>query len=110
MKTVIAIVRPFVAERILEALQLAPVEMCTVREVKVFGRQKNYLEEYRGGELCTWPLFPKCRSRFGVEDFRTEEIVRLIITHARTGRMGDGKNLHPSRGYAGHRSPRGRRE
>ncbi|ASV76097.1 Nitrogen regulatory protein P-II [Thermogutta terrifontis] len=90
MKTVIAIVRPFVAERILEALQLAPVEMCTVREVKGFGRQKNYLEEYRGGDYAL-AFIPKVQITIWVEDFRTEEIVRLIITHARTGRMGDGK-------------------
>lgn len=90
MKTVIAIVRPFVAERILEALQLAPVEMCTVREVKGFGRQKNYLEQYRGGDYAL-AFIPKVQITVWVEDFRTEEIVRLMISHARTGRMGDGK-------------------
>lgn len=90
MKTVIAIVRPFVAERILEALQLAPVEMCTVREVKGFGRQKNYLEQYRGGDYAL-AFIPKVQITVWVEDLRTEEIVRLMVSHARTGRMGDGK-------------------
>jgi len=90
MKIVIAVVRPFVAERILEGLRLAPVEACTVREVKGFGRQKNYLEEYRGGDYAL-AFIPKVQITVWVDDLRTEEIVRLIVTNARTGRMGDGK-------------------
>lgn len=90
MKIVIAIVRPFVAEKILEALRLAPVEACTVREVKGFGRQKNYLEEYRGGDYAL-AFIPKVQITVWVDDVRTEEIIRLIVTNARTGRMGDGK-------------------
>lgn len=39
MKEVIAIVKPFLAERVLEALKFAPLEACTVREVKGFGRK-----------------------------------------------------------------------
>ena len=31
-------------------LKLAPVEACSVCEVKGYGRQKNYLDEYRGSE------------------------------------------------------------
>ncbi|MGQ9505951.1 MAG: P-II family nitrogen regulator [Thermogutta sp.] len=90
MKIVIAIVRPFVAEKILEALTLAPVEACTVREVKGFGRQKNYLEEYRGGDYAL-AFIPKVQITVWVDDLRAEEIIRLIVTNARTGRMGDGK-------------------
>ena len=90
MKLVIAIVRPFVAERVLEALRLAPVEACTVREVKGFGRQKNYLEEYRGGDYAL-AFIPKVELMLWVDDFRAEEVLRLIIANARTGRMGDGK-------------------
>lgn len=90
MKLVIAIVRPFVAERVLEALRLAPVEACTVREVKGFGRQKNYLEEYRGGDYAL-AFIPKVELMLWVDDFRAEEVVRLIVANARTGRMGDGK-------------------
>lgn len=90
MKIVIAIVRPFVAEKILEALSLAPVEACTVREVKGFGRQKNYLEEYRGGDYAL-AFIPKVQITVWVDDLRAEEIIRLIVSNARTGRMGDGK-------------------
>ncbi len=100
MKIVIAIVRPFVAEKILEALKLAPVEACTVREVKGFGRQKNYLEEYRGGDYAL-AFIPKVQITIWVDDLRTEEIIRLIVTNARTGRMGDGKIFVLSADLAG---------
>ena len=46
MKEVIAIVKPFMAERVLEALKFAPLEACAVREVKGYGRQKSYLDQY----------------------------------------------------------------
>ena len=46
MKEVIAIVKPFLAERVLAALGRSPLEACTVREVKGYGRQKNYLDQY----------------------------------------------------------------
>ena len=45
VKEVIAIVKPFLAEKVLEALRLAPLEACTVREVKGYGRQKSYLDQ-----------------------------------------------------------------
>lgn len=51
MKQVIAIIRPYLAEKVLENLRLAPLEALAVREVKGFGRQKSYLEEYRAGEF-----------------------------------------------------------
>ena len=50
MKEVIAVVKPFLAERVLEALKLAPLEACTVREVKGYGRQKNDLDRYGDSE------------------------------------------------------------
>ena len=50
MKQIIAVVKPYLAEKVLDALKLAPVEACGVCEVKGYGRQKNYLDEYRGSE------------------------------------------------------------
>ncbi len=35
MKQVIAIVKPYLAEKVLDALRPTPVEACAVREVKV---------------------------------------------------------------------------
>ncbi len=92
MKQVIAVVQPFQAERVLAALEHAPIEACEVREVKGYGRQKNYLDEYRGSEYSLAYL-PKVEITLWVADERTDEVVRTIVENARTGRMGDGKIL-----------------
>lgn len=92
MKQVIAVVQPFQAESVLAALEHAPIEACEVREVKGYGRQKSYLDEYRGSEYSLAYL-PKVEIVLWVADERTEEVVRTIVENARTGRMGDGKIL-----------------
>jgi nitrogen regulatory protein PII len=90
MKQVIAIVKPFLAERVLEALRLAPLEACTVREVKGYGRQKSYLDQYGDSEYSL-AFLPKVEIQFWVDDARADEVVERILQVARTGRMGDGK-------------------
>lgn len=90
MKQVIAIVRPYLAEKVLENLRLAPLEALAVREVKGFGRQKNYLDEYRTSEFES-VFLPKVEIQMWVDDFRVEEVIRRITEVARSGRMGDGK-------------------
>ena len=90
MKEVIAIVKPFVAERVLEALKFAPLEACTVREVKGYGRQKSYLDQYGDSEYSL-AFLPKVEIQVWVDDSRADEVVERIVTVARTGRMGDGK-------------------
>ena len=90
MKEVIAIVKPFVAERVLEALRFAPLEACTVREVKGYGRQKSYLDQYGDSEYSL-AFLPKVEIQVWVDDARADEVVERIVTVARTGRMGDGK-------------------
>jgi len=92
MKQVIAVVQPFQAERVLAALEHAPIEACEVREVKGYGRQKSYLDEYRGSEYSLAYL-PKVEITLWVADERTDEVVRTVVENARTGRMGDGKIL-----------------
>jgi nitrogen regulatory protein PII len=90
MKQVIAIVRPYLAERVLENLRLAPLEALMVREVKGFGRQKSYLQEYSDSEYGL-AFLPKVEITMWVEDFRTEEVVKRVSDIACSGRMGDGK-------------------
>ena len=46
MKQVIAVIKPHLTEKVLEALKHAPLEAWGVHEVKGYGRQKNYLDEY----------------------------------------------------------------
>lgn len=90
MKQIIAIVKPFLAERVLEALKRAPLEACSVREVKGFGRQKSYLDQYADSEYSL-AFLPKVEVTLWVDDGRVEEVLRKIVEVARTGRMGDGK-------------------
>lgn len=90
MKHVIAIVKPFLAEKVLDALRHAPLEAVAVREVKGYGRQKSYLDEYHGSEYSA-AFLPKVMITLWVDDLRVEEVVRIVVETARTGRQGDGK-------------------
>ena len=90
MKEIIAVVKPFLAERVLEALKLAPLEACTVREVKGYGRQKNYLDRYGDSEYAL-AFLPKVEIQRWVDDARVDEVIERVLEVARTGRMGDGK-------------------
>lgn len=90
MKQIIAIVKPFLAEKVLESLRLAPLEALYVREVKGYGRQKNSLDRYGDSEF-SMAFLPKVEITMWVDDQRAEEIVRKVEKVARTGRIGDGK-------------------
>lgn len=90
MKQVIAIIRPYLAERLLENLRLAPLEALQVSEVKGFGRQKSYLDRYLATEYSL-AFLPKVEITLYVADVRVEEVLKTIIDTARSGRMGDGK-------------------
>ena len=90
MKQVIAIVKPYLAEKVLEALSRAPLEALNVREVKGFGKQKNYLDEYSESEYSQ-TFLPKVEISVWLDDARAGETNRKIVAVARTGRMGDGK-------------------
>jgi nitrogen regulatory protein PII len=90
LKQIVAVVKPYLAEKVLDALKLAPLEALSVREVKGYGRQKSYLDQY-GDTEYSLAFLPKVEIVLWVDDSRSEEIVRKIVAVARTGRMGDGK-------------------
>lgn len=90
MKQIVAIVKPFLAEKVLESLNRAPLEAMSVREVKGYGRQKSYLDQYGDSEYSL-AFLPKVEISLWAQDARAEEIVQLIVEVARTGRIGDGK-------------------
>ena len=90
MKQIVAIVKPFLAEKVLESLRRAPLEAINVREVKGFGRQKSYLDQYGDSEF-SHAFLPKVEISLWTDDSRVEEIVRKVVEVARTGRIGDGK-------------------
>ena len=90
MKQIVAIVKPFLAEKILESLRLAPLEAVEVCEVKGMGRQKSYLDQYTESEYSL-AFLPKVQITAWVDDSRSEEVIRKLVEVARTGRIGDGK-------------------
>ncbi|HEY2826760.1 MAG TPA: P-II family nitrogen regulator [Pirellulales bacterium] len=90
MKQIVAIVKPYLAEKVLESLKRAPLEAVSVCEVKGYGRQKSYLDQYGDSEYSL-AFLPKVELILWVDDSRAEEILRKIVEVARTGRMGDGK-------------------
>ena len=90
MKQIVAILRPFIAEQVLEGLKRAPLEALSVQEVKGYGRQKSHLDQYGDTEYAT-AFLPKVEITLWVDEIRVDEILNRITEIARTGRMGDGK-------------------
>jgi nitrogen regulatory protein PII len=90
MKCVVAVVRPFLLERVLESLRLAPLEALEVAEVKGFGRQKDYADQYDDNEYGQ-AFLPKVEITLWVDDFRVQEVVDAVSEAAQSGRIGDGK-------------------
>lgn len=90
MVQLIAIVKPFRAEAVLATLAEYGVTACIVREVKGFGRQKGYLDRYRGSEYSKAYL-PKVEITVWVPAKDRDEIAMEVARVARTGRIGDGK-------------------
>jgi len=101
VKQVVAIVKPYLAEKVLDALEHAELEAFGVHEVKGYGRQKSYLDEYRGSEYSL-AFIPKVELTLWVDDARVEQVVRTIVETARTGRQGDGKIFILPAGITGH--------
>jgi nitrogen regulatory protein PII len=90
MKKIEAIIKPFKLDEVKDALGNIGVTGMTVSEVKGFGRQKGHTEIYRGSEY-TVDLLPKIKLEIVVGDEQAQEAVAVIVSAARTGKIGDGK-------------------
>jgi nitrogen regulatory protein P-II 1 len=90
VKKIEAIIKPFKAEPVKEALMAAGVEGMSLSEVKGFGRQKGHSEIYRGTEY-TVDFLPKIKFELIVPDDRAQRAVEAILGAAKTGKIGDGK-------------------
>ena len=90
MKLITAIIKPFKADDVREALNELGVSGMTLTEVKGFGRQKGHTELYRGAEYVVYFL-PKIKIEVAVPDERVEQAVEAICHAAGTGKIGDGK-------------------
>jgi len=90
MKLIIAIVKPFKLDEVVEALTGVGVQGLTVTEAKGFGRQKGHTEVYRGAEYST-SFVPKVRIETVVDDAVVPKAVEAISAAAKTDAIGDGK-------------------
>lgn len=90
MKKVEAVIKPFKLDDVKNALTSIGVSGMTVSEVKGFGRQKGHTEIYRGAEYVM-DFLPKIKLEIVVDDEMVEKVVEVIISTARTGKIGDGK-------------------
>ena len=80
MKLIVAIIKPFKLDEVVEALTGVGVTGLTVSEAKGFGRQKGHTEVYRGAEYDT-SFVPKVR----IETVVADDVA------AKTDKIGDGK-------------------
>ena len=90
MKKIEAIIKPFKLDEVKDALNDIGVQGLTVSEVKGYGRQRGHTELYRGAEY-TIDFLPKIMIDIVIEDSMLEEVVNIIQSKAKTGRIGDGK-------------------
>jgi nitrogen regulatory protein P-II 1 len=90
MKKIEAIIQPHKLEDAKEALKNIGVDGMTITEVRGHGRQKGHTEVYRGMEYKV-DLLPKVKLEMVVTDQRADEVIRTLVTAARTGKIGDGK-------------------
>ena len=90
MKQILAIIKPYLAEKVIDAIAGDGAEQVIIREVKGYGRQKNYLESYSENEYSL-AFVPKVEISVWVDDDHVDAIVDTIVKVSRTGRLGDGK-------------------
>jgi nitrogen regulatory protein PII len=89
LKIIEAIIKPFKAEDVKNALFESGITGMTVTEVKGFGRQRGHPELYRGAEYVV-DFLPKVKIEVAVPDEEAPAVVERILTAARTGKFGDG--------------------
>ena len=90
MTKIEAIIKPYILDKVREALDAAGVTGMTIYEVRGFGQQKGHSEIYRGAEYAV-DFVPKLKLETIVEDKAVDSIVDAIAAAANTGKTGDGK-------------------
>ena len=90
MKLIIATIKPFKLEEVREALTEAGIRGLMVTEIKGFGTQSGHTEIYRGAEYVV-NFVPKIKLELVVMAAIADQIVEVISSAAKTGKIGDGK-------------------
>ena len=90
MKRVEAVIKPCKLEDVKDALTEAGITGMTVSDVKGYGRQQGHSELYRGAEYVV-DFLPKIKLDLIVAGEDVDNVVKLIVDAAKTGKIGDGK-------------------
>jgi nitrogen regulatory protein P-II 1 len=90
MTKIEAVIRPERFEDVNAALAELGVVGMTTSEVRGCGRQRGYVERYRGMEYQV-RLLPKIKMELVVPDAQVEAVVEAVREAGRTGEVGDGK-------------------
>ena len=90
MKMIKSIVRPNKVDDVKDALAKLNISGMTVTEVRGHGKQKGHTAIYRGQEYNV-SLLPKMEIEVVVADSVADDVVKAIVTAARTGEIGDGR-------------------
>ena len=90
VKLIIATIKPFKLDEVRTALTDAGVSGMMVTEIKGFGAQSGHTEIYRGAEYAV-NFVPKVKLEIAVPAAMADQVVSIISTTARTGKIGDGK-------------------
>lgn len=90
MKKIEAIIKPFKLDEVKNALNEAGIQGMTLTEVRGFGRQKGYVEIYRGKEYEV-RFLPKIKIEIVAADSMVDKVISTIMDSAKTGSVGDGK-------------------
>jgi nitrogen regulatory protein P-II 1 len=90
VKLVTAVIKPHKLEEVKAALAAFGIHGITITEASGYGRQRGKTEVYRGTEY-TVDILPKTRIDVLCEAYDAEDIANVIVTAARSGRIGDGK-------------------
>ena len=90
MKLVIGIVRPEMANDVLEALFRAGVRGLSMSKVQGHGGELPRVETYRGTTV-QMGLSEKIRFEIAVSEEYVEKTVKALSEGGRTGEVGDGK-------------------
>ena len=90
MTKIECIIRPERFEDVNAALTDLGIVGMTTSEVRGCGRQRGYVERYRGMEYQV-RLLPKMKLELVVRDDQVDDVIQAITDAGRTGEVGDGK-------------------
>ena len=91
MKLITAIIKPFKADEVREALSDVGVSGVTLSEVKGFGRQRGSTGGIDPNDGYDDEFLAKMKLEVIVEDNQVDDVIESIKTSAYSGKIGDGK-------------------